>query len=281
MAKADCGVSVDAIETWLKDKHTPRRQQMLAMLDTFFPVPVDGCTQQNPDLQAMNDAWTAEQRPQKKRSRLPEPPDYIPESAADWPRQNPEPLMGLAELELHTPHADNEGGHRLRGRLVVGAREDDTNDQPILLSMREAFLRVETPNGMESDGSLIGVREQHEYLKAAPGGLRVVGPQTVAIMPDGREHKYLDGDVFKGVHLAVLKTSEENEPLGEVSVTLSVMRRHFDVTPLNADGENSIEAVGSEAKHAILNMLIFGQMSCDEQGRAIVQKATLRRRAKR
>lgn len=280
MKVADCAISVDAIGNWIKGTNLPRRPQMLAILDIFFPVPVDGCSPQHADRDIMYAVWTDLQRPRAKRTRAPVIAEPSPESAADWPRDNPQPLVGLAELELHTPHADNEGGHRLRGRLVVGAREDDSNDKPILLTMREAFLRLESSIGIETDGSLIGIREAHEHLVQAPGGLRVVGPQSITQMPDGSSLRYLDGEVFDGKHIAILKDTNENNEDIEVQLTLSVMRRSFDVVPLDGEGRPLFDGITSEAKQSILNLIIFERLPRDEQGRVIVQKAKLRRRPK-
>jgi len=282
MVKADCEVSEDAVETWRNGKHTPRRPQMLAILDVFFLAPADNAVL-HVDRQVMFDAWTAEQTPKAKRARTaPEPtPEPEAERAADWPRENPPAITGLVELSLLTPHADNEtGGHRLRGRLVLGAREDDSTDQSLLLTIRpdHAFITVATPQGVSTDGSLIGVREAHDNVTEAPGGLRVVGPKASLMQPDGTTLHYIKGEVFDGSHLAVLIGTDPAVAV-EVSVIVSVGKRGFDVTPLDENGKPAAGTIASEAKHALLNALLFSALPRDDQGRAVVQKATLRRRA--
>ncbi|MBU8544922.1 MULTISPECIES: hypothetical protein [Roseomonadaceae] len=202
-----------------------------------------------------------------------------PQFAADWPRDNPQPFTELAELELLTPQADNAGGYYLRARLVVGARADESVKPPVLLALREAFLSVDVPANLVTDGSLVGVREAHENLREAPGGLRVVGP--LARTQNGNEAGYLEGEVLGGHHLAVLtSTADATEAETETAVTvrLSVPRRSFVVTPLDAEGNASIHAVDSPAKQAVLDALIFSALERDQLGRAVLQKAKLRMR---
>lgn len=283
MAKAECPVSEDAVETWRSGKHLPRRPQMLAILDVLFPAPGEGCPE-HPDRNAMFHAWDAAQRPQAKRAKAaPEPvAESKAEDAADWPRENPPPFSGLVALELLPPHADNEtGGHRLRCRLVLGAREDESTKQAVLVTIRpeQAFLALEAPKGAITEESLIGVREAHAHLKEAPGGLRVTGPQASLTRPDGATLAFIEGEVFGGSHLALL-TGAHPGLTAEVTVTVSVGKRGFDVTPLDEEGRPAAGAIDSEAKQALLNALISSVLPTDGQGRAVVQTATLRRRPK-
>jgi hypothetical protein len=270
MGRCGCPTSVDAIGNWLKGINTPRRPQVLAILDVFFLDPAFSADTQHPERQRMYDAWTEETRPGARRAREAEPSPPPAANAAEWPRENPKPVPGLAALELHTPQPDNTGGHHLRGRLDLGAREDDSTEQPIRLAMLEAFVTVETSANLVTDGSLIGMRDAHPHLKPEAGALRVIGP----LGEDG----HLAGEVFGGSHIAVLTCTEEHAA-AEVTVTLAVPRRGFAVTPLDEEGAPK-KGVDSAAKRAILNTLIFDELPKDEQGRAVLQKAKLRKRPK-
>ncbi len=274
-------VSTDAVSHWLYGTNLPRRPQLLAILDTFFPLAIPDSAEPHPDREAILVAWQAGQRPKPARA-VPSPSPKASELQAarpfDWPRGNPKPVSGLAELELQTPKADNAGGgHYIQGRLVLGEREDDSGDRSVLLGIQDAFLSVETSEAFVTDGSLIGVRAPHDHLKEAPGGVQVVGPRIERRNADGSTRQILEGEVLRGDHLVLASTTDEAAE-ASVTVTLSVPKRGFVVTPIDADGVPVAEALDSEAKRAILNTLIFEKLPRDDAGRAVLQRAKLTRR---
>jgi len=264
-------VSESAVSKWRNDANGFSHANFLMLLDLLLPVPEPGCGKPHQDRAAMEAAWADESITNAKRPRrsLAEEPSLA--YAADWPRTNPKPIPSLAALELHTPQPGNEGGFYLRGRLDLTVRDDDSAEQPFRLGIRkgQAFITVAVSENFVMDGSLIGKRAPHKHLAPAGDALRVVGP--------ARDDECLEGEVFDDTHLAVVTPTDDGA--AEVTVTLSVLRRAFVVTALDEDGAPKA-ALDSEAKNAVLNALIFGNLPRDDAGRTILQKATLRRRSK-
>jgi hypothetical protein len=194
-----------------------------------------------------------------------------PCSPADWPRSNPRPFLDLAALELFTPlPADNLGErHNLHGRLQLGPYEPDAETEQIVLGLREALLAVDVAGGLAIDGSLIGVRAEHENLKPTTGGLIVTGPVN--------QNGHLEGEVLGGHHIASMAVTEPTQE-ASITVTLAAKRRGFDVRAVGADGTVLPTPAPSEAKDAILNRIIEQAIGQDHGHRPILQKQCIRRR---
>ena len=264
--------SESAVSKWLNDANGISRANLDALVDLLMPVPEPGCGIPDPDRARALELWQAMERAKvgRRAQSSPAVEDPPAEKATDWPRSNPKPFLDLAALELHTPRSDNQGGFFLHGRLDLAQREDDSTDPPIRLAMQEAFLRVEVTDNLVMDGSLIGKRAAHPNLSPAGDALRITGPR-----PDAQ---CLDGEVFEESHIVTITPTDD--AAAEVTVTISVGRRAFTVTPLDEEGRPLATALDSEAKKAVLNALIFENLPRDGTGRAVLQQAKLRRRPK-
>jgi hypothetical protein len=266
MNRAGCELGEDSVERYRNGSQLPRRPSLLAILDAYFPESQEALSE-HVDRQSMYDAWLNEQTPKRhtRKFTTAERPDP---NAAEWPRENPKPFAHVAALELFTPTPDNKTGYVLRGRLDLGMREDESGEKPILLALRNAYLRLETSANLVTDGSLIGVREPHEHLEPIAGELRVVKPRN----SDG----CLVGEVFGGCHIAVVTPTDN--VAGQITVTVSVPRSGFHVAAIDASGGPVPAALESEAKRKVLDALVFATLPVDGAGRAILQSAVLWRR---
>ncbi len=274
---ARLGVDHTAVSKWLNDANGISRLNLSALLDLLLPVPEPGFGEPHADRARAEALWQDAQRARlgrtrrsgSSRSAAALPADENPPSVT-WDVANPEPITKLVELKLFEPEQTNDGAYLLFGRLEFGLRDDETTDTPVRLGVRDAFLAVSTAGQLLRDETLIGKRADHDHLKAEPGGLGVVGPRDAG--------PCLQGEVFGGAHVAVLRPTEREGD--HVTVTVSVGRRDFVAMPLDADGACLTQPMDSEAKNAVLNLLIYGdaRIARDELGRPLLQKATLRRR---
>lgn len=269
LEKAGSPTDTDTVGKWLKGQSLPQRTRAYAIFAVFFPLPSDA-----PDREPMEAAWISADASRKHRDSEVER-DRPPDDPSAWPRSNPQPILDLAQLELDTPETTNTGAVRLRGRLVLDARIDESSDPPVMVSLRAAHLALQVPEGVTSDGSLIGVREPHANLEVSSGSVRVIGPTAARPTANGGRVEYLKGDIFEGHHIAVLNGLDDapNQP---VTVTLSVGRMELDVTPLDADGGPLADARDSEAKRAVQDAIVFRAGTAkDDVGRAILQVARI------
>ena len=286
MLRAGSGVSVDAIGNWVSGVNIPRLPQFQPILQVFFGTAPEDNQQYASEYEMMRALWANEQRRDVKRRDSKRAPaaadnDALPtETAVDWPRDNPVPFTGLAELELHTPQLDNSGSYRLRARLVFGAREDENTTPPVILAAKDAFLTLHHTSNVVTDGSLIGVRTPNPNLKPSAGGIQIIGPLGNLPSAAGAMVAYLDGEVFGDSYIAAAAITEDNQKDCEVTVTVSISRRGFIVLPINPETGTPIPVMESEAKQAILNLLISDRLPKDELGRPIIQRAVMRRRTK-
>lgn len=275
LRQQNCMVSHAIIETWLNKSKIPIWPEISAIADVFFPA-YEHDAQQHAERQSFIDAWTKVQRHQNafRHSDMDEP---RPEELNEWSRKNPVPFSGLAELELFSPQPDNQDGYRLKARLLIGSREDETTEKPVLISLTEAFITVRPSKKVTINGSLVGTREKHPNLAPVPGGLKITGPKSSNHNTKTLKKSVLSGDVFEDADLAIIRI-EDNSEDAQVSVSLSVSRRGFNVDALDENGEISKDAYTSEAKKAILNLLICRELDADDQGRVVLQRATLKRK---
>lgn len=278
LTKEKASADAATIERWVAGlNQTNRYPTMVGILNVFFSSCPGNAP--HPDRVQMEAVWKAEQHPSARKKQvapaIAEPP---PPNAAEWHHDGTDPIAGLAALELHTPQPDNTGGHHLRGRLTLGEREDDSTEHSILISLREAYVTVETSPALTTDGSLIGVREEHENLKPVAGALRITGPSATATNGDGSERRYLEGEVFGGNTIATLNPTA-NQGAAEVTVSLSIPHRVVQVTPIDENGAPVKEALDSVAKRAVLDAIIFNApgVTKDDLGRAVIQRAKLKR----
>lgn len=280
MLKVGSRISVDAIGNWLNGINTPRLPQFQSILEVFFGTASEDNRLHTSEREMIRELWTDEQRRGIKKITVAAEDTPATETAADWPRDNPIPFTGLAELELLTPQLDNFGSYRLRARLVFGAREDENTTPPVVLAAKDAFFSLSHNSNVVTDGSLIGVRTPNPNLKPSAGGIQIIGPLGNLATGSGTRVEYLDGEIFGDSHIAAAAITEENRADCEVTVTVSISRRGFIVLPIDPVSGTPISAIESEAKHAILNLLISDRLPKDELGRPIIQRAVIRRRAK-
>jgi hypothetical protein len=271
-------VDQTAVSKWLNDGNGISRINLAGLLDLLMPVPEPGRGQPHPDRARAEELWHEAHRARAGRSRRGTPGTAAPaaapaesQPAIAWDVANPEPITKLAELKLFEPEQTNDGDYLLYGRLEFGLRDDENQEPPVRIGVKGAFVAVTATGRLLRDETLIGKRAVEDNLKAEPGGVQVLGPRGAA--------HCLEGEVFGGTHLGVLRPT--SEPSDHVCVSVSVGRRDFVVVPLDDNGDSVAQPVDSEAKNAILNLLIYGdpRITRDELGQPVVQRATLRRRA--
>jgi hypothetical protein len=274
MDRCGCMITDDAIYGWLKGAR-PRRAQLVAILDVFFGSYQAIKGVEHPDRNLMMAAWQDEERPKKRKSATALQPGHPEnEKASDWPRHSMPPITDFAELEIYTPVRDNErDGYRVRGRLVLGEREDDSMERPIAISVQEAFLTFVTSGAVVTDGTLIAVAEPHPNLQQAAGGLRVVGPSAVSKVSDA---KFIDGEVFAGRDIAVIAGDLDNS--ASVTLELSARPRDINVTAIDDNGAALPSLPQSIAKQAVLSAVLASSVKKADAGRIILQRVHMSRR---
>jgi hypothetical protein len=193
--------------------------------------------------------------------------------AAAWERTEATALPGLVELRLHPPHAANEvpDSFYVDATLLFGTAcadhlpEDGSEPRSVTIALRQALLAIGSESYAPLKDSMLGERgEVSPHYRRVAGGVEVTGPA-----PDG----VLEGSPVADEHLAVVAgTHAGDEPF---AVSVAANWGAFVVTePAAPPGSNA--PAGNRT--AILNALIYASAAKDRLGRAVLARATMRRK---
>jgi hypothetical protein len=199
------------------------------------------------------------------RSAYPVPPP------GQWERREATVLPDLVELRLHPPRPGNEvpDSYYVDATLLFGTAlcehspDDGGDPRTIAIALKEARLAVGSDGYRPLPGSMRGEQPGSENFRRVAGGIDIVGPA-----PAGT----LDGDpIGSGPLAAIAATHTGDEPF---TVAVAALRRSFVVR----DAEKP--EVPIDNKSVILNEFIYKKCRCkDESGRAVLARATMKRRA--
>jgi hypothetical protein len=196
--------------------------------------------------------------------------DGPPLPPAKWELREATVLPDLVELRLHQPRPGNEipDSHYIDATLLFGTAfcdhdlEDGGELRTISIALTQARLAIGSDSHRPLPGSMLGEENGSENFRRVAGGIDIVGPA-----PEGT----LDGDPIGGRSLATIAaTHAGNEPF---AVTVAAPRRSFVVR----DAE--VPEAPVETKSVILNEFIYKLCRKDESGRAVLARATMKRRA--
>ena len=196
--------------------------------------------------------------------------------AGEWQFTEATVLPDLVELRLHPPRAGNEipDSYYVDATLLFGTAccdyvpDDGAPPREVSIALTNARLSIGSDSYRPLQGSMIGERVTSENFKRVAGGVEITGPA-----PNGT----LEGDPIGEQYLAVIAgTNTGGAPF---AVTVAANRRSFVVTDPDAPPERRGANAPSDARDAILNVLIYRDLRKDETGRAVLARATMQRAA--
>lgn len=193
----------------------------------------------------------------------------------DWRLTQDTILPDLVELHLDPPSAANEppDSHYVNGTLLFGtavcdyAPDGDEDPRAVSIALTKARLSIGSDQYQPLRGTVIGERVTSEHFMRVAGGVEITGPT---------EGDVLKGNPIRDDHLAVIAgTNASDEPF---AVTVAANWGSFVVTDAGALAPRPGANAPQGNKAAILNALIYKHARKDELNRAILARATMRRR---
>jgi hypothetical protein len=195
-------------------------------------------------------------------------------SAPAWERTEATALPGLVELRLHPPRAGNEvpDSYYVDATLLFGTAradhvpEDGAEPRSVAIALRQALLTIGSDSYSPLKGTMLGERgDASPHYRRVAGGVEITGPA-----PDDK----LEGNPVGDEYLEVIAgTNVGDDPF---AVSVAADWGAFVVTEATIpSGSNA----PSGNRTAILNALIYARATKDLNGRAVLARATLRRKA--
>jgi hypothetical protein len=198
---------------------------------------------------------------------LDDPPDQeAPDISYDWDdRQTLEPCLRGVQLGLHRPMVYNPDNLRIEGLIHIEPGEYYWENQPILIGVREPYLAIEPGRYDVTKQSLVSERDKPNFEPAGRAA-KIIKPV------DGRGR--IKGDPLGADYIAVVEPCDDSKK-EEVTVTLSVSQRGFDITKTDTPDTE----VMHPNRDAILNRLIIAGYEIDKRtGRVVIARARMRRK---
>jgi hypothetical protein len=190
-----------------------------------------------------------------------------------WERTEATALPGLVELRMHPPRMSNELPEScyVDATLLFGIAcadhfpEDGGEPRSVAIALRQAQLAIGSDSYSALKDTMLGERgDESPHYRRVAGGVEVTGPA-----PDG----VLEGNPIGDEHLAVIaSTNASDDPF---AVSVAANWGAFVITEATAPpGRNAL----SGNRTAILNALIYARAVKDVNGRAVLARATMRRK---
>lgn len=195
----------------------------------------------------------------------------------EWQFTEATVLPDLVELRLHPPRAGNEipDSYYVDATLLFGTADcdfmPDDGEPPrtVSIALSNARLAIGSDSYRPLKGSMLGERGTSENFKRIAGGVEITGPAR---------NGTLEGDPIGEQYLAVVAgTNTASTPF---AVTVAANRRSFVVTDSDAPPERRGANAPSDARDAILNVLIYKGLPKDAAGRPVLARATMQRAAR-
>jgi hypothetical protein len=196
-----------------------------------------------------------------------------PTEAVVWELREETVLTDLVELRIDPPTPDNEipDAYRVNGTLLFGTARceyepDGPNPRTVGIALRDARFAIAASGYQPLAGTMVGEREGTQdspnYERAA-GGIAITGPAVGGA---------LNGRPLGDHHFATIAAANVGDAVFRVSVMAE--GRSFIV----ADPDAAATPAPNDNRAAILSFFIYSRCDRDEQQRAIVARATARRR---
>lgn len=243
------------VEAWKAGRRRPQEESKSAILAVFFPAPRDAAAQAA--CAAMEAAW--QRLPRSAPAAVAE--DATP-ALTGWTFDDPETLMkGLAELVLHQPVLDNDlpGAFRLRATLALDSNvyTEAEDGHGYRVTLRDPIMALHCI-GYHLDPAT-KLDSEHPHLKSIPHGWRVAGAERA----DG-------SDVTRQRELGLIIPHGDGK--GRLTVVLKGGRHCVTVVPTDSEGQALPQAVPTEEKAAVLDMLFRARLGRDADGVTILAR---------
>jgi hypothetical protein len=183
-------------------------------------------------------------------------------------RYDKEDFEGLAQMAAGEPmpNSNEAGAFRIEAapRVNVGTFEISGNN--LRIGVNCVFLGFRSQGYSLRPESLISERSGAAGMKTVDGGVEFSAPDTGGC---------LDGPLLHGDYFAVMETDRNGE--APVTLSLRAARRAFKVTKIGANGRPKPIAA-SEARDAVLDILLADHQEKDSLGRVVLAKASMKRK---
>jgi hypothetical protein len=192
-------------------------------------------------------------------------------AAVAWVLRRGTVMADLVELSLHPRPANEPETHYVDATLLFGTAvrdfdpEDGGDPRTIAIALREAALSIGSESYQPVRGSMVGERVTSENFKRVPGG---IAPNGTAL------NGTLQGNPIGDEHLAIIAATHAGDDAFEVTVTAN--RGSFQIT--ERDTTPSADLAPTVNKNAILNAFIYRRCERDKYERAVLARATMKRR---
>ena len=188
---------------------------------------------------------------------------------AEWERNEQNFLPSMVELRLYPPGPGGEVNAKLLFGTALCDYEPEDSERPrtVAIALRDARLTIGSASCGAAEGTMLGEREETknaDYFKLVAGGVDIFGP---------RQEGVLDGNPIGNHYLGVIEATKAGDEPFEVAV--AAHRRSFVVA--DADASPGAGGVPLDNKDAILNVFIYRRCHRDEENRAVLSEAQIRR----
>jgi len=185
--------------------------------------------------------------------------------STEWDDRTEDTQLRGLELRLHRPQTlGNSDAIRVEATVWIGPGEYEHEDAAVAIGVREAYLSVEPGRYETAKGTLVSERDNPNFARA-DNAAKIVKP----IDERGR----LNGDPLGEDYLAFVEPKQTAQA-DEVTVILTSPRRSFDVTLLEATGQE----VTHPNRDIVLNALIGTKLKTHpKSGRLVLARAKMRR----